>query len=290
MYTTPDEDRSDLLLACAVFVFGPLVLTLLLQVLPIQRLPFVTPVLRVAQPVALTMLVPFLLMRYRRESWATFRFGDRPGAGFGAGALTASPLVVVSLLGPITMGGSPFEWIPLVPQVRPGGWLVWVLERLLTWVGLAVLAVYVSTKAREAFHGQSRTLRDGIMEIGRILAIIVAVTAVLRVLVTGSIGSLLFPLGITVAAILVFRAASGPSAANRAALLAPTVVLAIGSLLISFRLAQFIDSVWSGAFIATAGLLMAVMTETRRSAWAPVGFAVTVALLSFSPMPIRLIV
>ena len=240
------------------------------------------------QPIVLTMLVPFLLMRHRRESWATYRFGGGLG-GFGAGVLVALPVVAMSLLWPVTMGGSPLTGLAVVPQAFTGTWLLGLAERVVIWFGLAVLTVYASTKSREAFRSEFRTLQDGMMEIGRILAVVVAVVALVRLLLTASTWSVLLPLGMAGAAVLTYRGARLPSSLSRAALLAPTVLLALGSLFIAFRLDALINGIWTAAVVAGAGLVMAVLTESRRSAWAAVGFALTLALLTDTPVPLRLV-
>lgn len=288
MYTTPDEDRSDLLLVGAVFVFGPILLSLLLTVLPLHRIPVVSELLRLAQPVLLTMLVPFLLVRYRRESWGDYRFSSG-FEGFGAGVLVALPVVAASLVWPLSMGASPLVGVSIVPQTLDAGWVVGLIERVLIWSGLALLVVYSSTKARDAFRGEYRSVRDGMMEIGRILAVVVAAISLVRLLMTQSTFSVIMPLGLAAAAVLAYRAARGPSALPRPGLLAPTILLALGSVFIAFSWERIVNGIWTAAAVATAGLVMAVLAESRRSAWAAVGFALTLALLTDVPVPLRLV-
>src|SRR5690606_6192744 len=58
MYTSPDEARSDLFLAGAVYVFGGIVIALLLDILPLQRIPGVDIGLALVLPIVTTALVP----------------------------------------------------------------------------------------------------------------------------------------------------------------------------------------------------------------------------------------
>jgi hypothetical protein len=287
MYTSPDDARSDVMLAGAVFVFGPIVISLLLATIPLARIPFVGSGLQLATPVLLTALVPFLMVRYRRERWESYGFGGDVGGGLVAGAVLALPIVAAGLLVAVFQGRSPIAALPLL-GVGPG-WFFGTAVRVLTWVGLAVLAVYVTVKARDAFRADYRTLPEGILEIGRVLAIVVGVAGLLRLAVTGLVSSIVFPVGVAAMVWLLYRQVQGPSSTSRATLLAPTILLAVGSFFISFSAARLVEGIWTGALVAAVGLAMGVLLERRRSAWSVIGLALAIALLTPMPVPLRLL-
>ena len=286
MYVSPEDARSDLLLAGAVFVFGPIVLSLLLVVFPLTRIPGVSQALPLLVPALVTVAVPVALVRYRGERWSTFGFG-RPRSGLGAGALLAVPLVVASILSEVALGRAPTDAVPLAWAGQPA-WLLVVLSRLVTWIGLAVLAAYVTTKARDAFRMDFSTIPEGMARIGRILAIVAAVAAGLRLVTTGAVSSLALPLAAALTVYLVWRGVKGPSSTGFAVLLTPTVLLAVGSFLLSFQPARLIESVWTGAMIAGLGLAMGALRESRGSAWPLIGLALVIALATIVPAPLRL--
>lgn len=287
MYVSPEDARSDLLLAGAVFIFGPIVLTLLLTIVPLTRLPGVGEVMSILTPVLLTIAVPVALVRYRGESWADF--GLAPGrAGLGAGAVLAAPIVLASLLS-ATVSGNPLGGLPVVtlPTLGLDGVLT-LTARVVTWFGLALLATYVATKAREAFRSDVTTVPEGMARIGRVVAIVAGAAALLRFATSGTIASLLLPAGVAVTVYLVWRGVNRPTATGLAVLLAPTVLLALGSFFISFSLTRLIEGAWTGALVAALGLAMAGTKESRGNAWPAVALAVVVALATTVPAPLRL--
>lgn len=287
MYASPEDARSDLLLAGAVFIFGPIVLTLLLTIVPLTRLPGVGEVMSILTPVLLTIAVPVALVRYRGESWADF--GLAPGrASLGAGAVLAAPIVLASLLS-ATVSGNPLGGLPVItlPTLGLDGVLT-LTARVVTWFGLALLATYVATKAREAFRSDVATVPEGMARIGRVVAIVAGAAALLRFATSGTIASLLLPAGVAVTVYLVWRGVNRPTATGFAVLLAPTVLLALGSFFISFSFTRLIEGAWTGALVAALGLAMAGTKESRGSAWPAVALAVVVALATTVPAPLRL--
>lgn len=286
MYTSPDDARSDLMLAAAVFVFGPVVLRLLFSTVPLTRIPVLGEAITVVTPIALTALVPYLLIRYRREPWQAYGFGGAIGGELAAGVLVGLPMVIAGLLGAVATGQSPMAALPL----RGAGqlWLLGITARVLTWVGLALLATYVTVKARDAFRADFRSIPEGMVEIGRVLGAVLGVAALLRLAFSGLLSSVLLPLGVAGTVLLVYRQAKGPSSTSRATLLAPTVLLAVGSFFISLSAARLIEGIWTGAMVAAVGLAMGVLREQRRSAWAAIALALVIALLTPLPVPLRL--
>ncbi len=290
MYTSTEDARSDLFLSGAVFVIGPAVFDILRSLLPVDRIPGVTVLLILLIPVATTALVPYLLMRYRGESFGQYGYGAGLPPNFGVGLLLALPLVAASVLTALIVSGDPVAGIGLVALVS-GEPLV-LLARLLTWVGLGFLAVYTTVKARDAFRSDYRTVRDETIGLGRILAVVAAVAISIALLFTapgsGGLGRGaqvfallgLLPLGVAASVALVLWLIRGPSATSRATMLTPVVIMALGPLQLSFNLQALALTVRQAVVYAGIGLVIAALQESRRSAVATLGLTLAIALLT----------
>lgn len=290
MYTSTEDARSDLFLSGAVFVIGPAVFDILRSLLPVDRIPGVTVLLILLIPVATTALVPYLLMRYRGESFGQYGYGAGLPPNFGVGLLLALPLVAASVLTALIVSGDPVAGIGLVALVN-GEPLV-LLARLLTWVGLGFLAVYTTVKARDAFRSDYRTVRDETIGLGRILAVVAAVAISIALLFTapgsGGLGRGaqvfallgLLPLGVAASVALVLWLIRGPSATSRATMLTPVVIMALGPLQLSFNLQALALTVRQAVVYAGIGLVIAALQESRRSAVATLGLTLAIALLT----------
>lgn len=290
MYTSTEDARSDLFLSGAVFVIGPAVFDILRSLLPVDRIPGVTVLLILLIPVATTALVPYLLMRYRGESFGQYGYGAGLPPNFGVGLLLALPLVAASVLTALIVSGDPVAGIGLV-ALFSGEPLV-LLARLLTWVGLGFLAVYTTVKARDAFRSDYRTVRDETIGLGRILAVVAAVAISIALLFTapgsGGLGRGaqvfallgLLPLGVAASVALVLWLIRGPSATSRATMLTPVVIMALGPLQLSFNLQALALTVRQAVVYAGIGLVIAALQESRRSAVATLGLTLAVALLT----------
>lgn len=284
MYASPEDARSDLLLASAVFVFGPLVIRLLLRTLPLNRITVVAVVLAVATPAAVTALVPFLLVRYRGGSWQPFGFTGPILPGLATGALLGLPIAAAGVVGVLTLGFPASAAMPLL-GVGPA-WLLGAVVRVVTWVGLSILVVFVTVKARDAFPPDYRTLPQGMVEIGRVVLAVAGAAGLVLLVVQGRWLFLLLPVGVAATGYLVYRRLGGPSSASRATLLAPTILMAVGSFVLAP--AQLLESFWAAALSGGVGLTMAVLREHRGSAWAVLGLGLVIALATPLPLPLRL--
>ncbi len=285
MYTSPEDARSDLFLAGAVYLLGPLVIALLLRLLLLDRVDALVRVLAVVLPLAQTVLVPYLLIRYRSESLSDYGLGAASTSSLTLGAGLALPIVLASLLAGLLAGVDVFAVLPII-ALGPGA-LFDLLVRLVTWLGLTGFALYATVKARDAFRTEYRTVRDGVIEIGRIVGGLAAVTTlILLVALDFNVARVLLPLGLAASVWLLLRGLAGPTTTSRATLLTPTLLLALGPFVLSLRADEFVLSLWAGSLAAGVGLLLGALVETRRSAAAPIGFALTAALLSIFPLGI----
>lgn len=284
MYTSPDEARSDLFLAGAVYLFGGLVIGLLLEIVPLQSLPGVDVALAFLVPIVTTALVPHLLVRYRKESWSAYGLGA-PDSSFWSGALAGLPLAAASVVTALVFSGDPTAGLPVV-AIGTGA-LRLLLLRLVSWLCLAVLAVYGTVKARDAFRADYSTVRDASREIGRWVGIVLGATTVLlsasfavRGVTSAALELLLLALAAVGVFALVYRSVPARATTSRATLLTPAVLLALGPFALSFDAAQLVFSLWLASIYAAVGLTMGMLVETRRSALGVIGLAVVIAALS----------
>jgi hypothetical protein len=285
MYTSSDDARSDLFLAGAVYLFGPLILRVLFGIIPLTDIPVVGSVLLVVVPLATTVLVPYLLIRYRHEPLSLYGLGRSGAPLVVTGALLGVPVVGAAVLGALG-GGQGLDGALPVVAAGAGEGAVELLARLAQWLGLALLAVYGTVKARDAFRGDPQTLREATLEIGRYVAIAAVVATVLLVVALSARGSaveallfLLPPLGVAGAVALTLRQLR-PAVITRSTLLTPVVLLALGPFQLSFNPFDFVIGIWLAALFAAIGLIIGALQESRRSAYAAVGLAVVLACLT----------
>ena len=289
MYTTPDEDRSDIYLSGAVYVLGPEVFRIITSGITLPE-PL-NAVLQLVIAVSTTVLVPFLLMRYRKERLSTFGFnGDLAVAA--QGLLASLPIPAAYVLANVLAAEPDVLAGVRVYDAAQGPLLDWVV---LNWVVLmisglcvALLAIYVTVKARTAFRADPGYIRTVMVRLARILAIAAGIASVLLFATMSLQGGvpvlrlavLLVPLGAAAMLWLIYRTVPGSLLTSRATLLTPMVVMAIGSVSLFGPAISFVFGLWMGSLLADVALAIAVLTETRRSAWAPLGLAAGLVFLS----------
>ncbi|MGH8885264.1 MAG: hypothetical protein ACRDYA_21990 [Egibacteraceae bacterium] len=276
-YVSSEEARSDLFLSAAVFLIGPVIVETLLGFVPLQRIPGVTTALRIGLPLVYTLLVPYLLIRYRKESVRDYL--PKGGLqGFAFGLLLALPVVAATVLATLLEQGPIQQALPVLLVTQPVGGLL--LARLLTyWLGIAGLAIYTTVKARDAFRSDPRTLRDGALEIARVLGAVAAVVVLLLLLVVprSSIpGLLLWPLGVVGAVAVAFARLRGPSPTSRAILLTPVLLLALSA--VTFNVEGFVQGLYVATLLGGIGLLFGMLQESGHSAYGVLGLALGLAL------------
>jgi hypothetical protein len=270
-------------------VVGPAVFQILRNLLRLDALPGVTALLALVVPVATTALVPYLLMRYRRESFGQYGYGAGLPPNFGVGLLLALPVIVASVLTGVIAVGDPVAGLGIVGLLN--GSLLALAARIVTWIGLGFLAVYVTVKARDAFRSDYRTVREETITLGRVLGMVAAGAVSIALLFTppgvgGLSGGQLFavivllPLGVAVGVVLVIQLLRGPSATSRATMLTPVVLLALGPFQLAFNVGELALTVRLAVAYAGVGLIIAALQESRRSAVAALGLTLAIALFS----------
>ena len=279
MYSSPDDARSDLFLSVGVYLFGPLLFGVLFQYIPVLDVPVLGPFLRLAEAFATTALVPYLLIRYRRESLPMYGLTARRLSLLAVGIVAVLPLVAANVAVSVLVGDSPVVRIPVF--AFEDGWLLLAL-RLVRWGGIAFLAAYGVVKARDAFRSDPRTIRAATMEIGRIIAIAMAISALLLIVggTAGFVPALLLPVGALGCVAVALQSVRGPSAASRAVLLTPTVIVALRAFNLTLDGRQFFLTLWLTGITACIGLLIGIFGESRNSVMAALGAGLGLALLT----------
>lgn len=291
MYTSPDEARSDLFLSVAAYVFGPLILAIVLSLIPLTRIPGVSVALELVEPVLFTVAVPFLLIRYRTESLGDYGLwgADR---SLSTGVLAAVPIVLAGLVGAVLAGAPIATAVPLAALGGgSAGGVVNLLSRALFWPCLLLLAAYATVKARDAFRSNPVALSETVVRVGRILAIAGGVALALLItsdLITGSgafdgltlVSYLLQPAGVVAAVWLALRREGGNSVVSTPLVVTPVVVMALGPFALTFNAFALMTGVYFAALFGGIGLVVAIIVERTRQATGVIALGLLVALLS----------
>ena len=279
MYTSPDEARSDLLLSAGIYLFGPLVLDTVLEYIPLLEVPVLGPVVLILAVFATTALVPLLLLRYRRESLASYGVSPRRSGDLLLGVGLAVPLLAVGLLGGALGLAPPPRPTALVVGLAPSELVVAVVEQVVEWTGLAFLAAYATVKARDAFRSERMSLDEGVRWIGRPLGIAGAVLTLL-LLLTGDLGAI-GVLALAVAAgltVLLSVRAAGRTTTTKAVLLTPTVLLGLREFTFGSSSREFLVILWFTAVTAALGFAIGATQESRDGVLAALGIGLVVGL------------
>ena len=284
MYTSADEDRSDLFLAAAVYVLGPELLGVILSRVPIPAVAI--PFVRVVLIVLTTIAVPLWLIRYRKQHLRDFGFDGRFSAG-GLGLVAALPVAGAYMLSSQIGGTGPFVGVPVVDAVLYGAYLEVALS-IFSGLCVTFLVIYATVKARNAFRTDPAYIPATMLHLGRYAAIIAAVSDVLLMLtvIARDLGALetmqvvLVPVAVAASAWIVHRSVRGSQLTSRATLLTPMVLMAVGSFVIFAEAFDIVFGLWRASVLAGVGLIVGVLLESRRTAWAPLGFAVGLVLLT----------
>lgn len=284
MYSSPDDERSDLFLAAATYVVGDQILGILLRRIPISAAA--APVVRVLVVLATTILVPILLIRYRKQRLSEFGF-DSSVAAAGTGFVASLPIVAAYLLAALAARTAPLDVLPITIAAVRGAYAA-ILVQVVAGVCAVLLAIYTTVKARTAFRSDPAYIRPTMIFLGRWAGLAAAIASGLLALTLimrgGELASafevVVVPVGVAAAAYLVYRGVRGSQLTSRATLLTPMVLFAITSFVLLAPALEFVFALWRAALLAGIGLIVGTLLESRRSAWAPLGFAAGLTLLT----------
>lgn len=283
MWLSPDDARSDFILAASALVFGTLVVEFLF------RIPFypsgdlglwLTPVW-----VVLLMIVPpRFLAQYREQGIEAYGLVGQRSAG--DGLLIAAPLVVAGYVRGLGDGNVVSAALGRLRGFAGGGGRLADLDLLTLVLGVLVLgAAGVGTmylfgllvvRARDGFRATDmpllealRTYGLGALAIGTVLGLLLSLAG------SGppTWAVLLDSAAMAAVILLTDRMVASNDRTTRATVLGPAIVaivayvFALGGGLFSANLAV---SLYRGAMAAVVAVVLAALLETRRAAWAAV--------------------
>lgn len=292
MYTSTQDARSDLFLSAAVFMFGGLIVQAVLRIIPLGRIPGLTPVLAVVLPLVTTILVPFLLIRYRKEPWSMYGLAGFAPTAFVLGVGLAVPLAIAGVIAAVVTGTSPAFAVPLAGLTDAGASVVDLLARIARWLGYVLLAVYGTVKARDAFSAMPQAMLAVARQIAGILGGVVAVATALLLVSMATQGRLpddlhvaaelvLTALGVATAVVVMLGRIGSAGTVTRPTLVTPAVLLGMVLLRgLRFDALSLVTAVYYIGLLALLGLVVGLLQESRRTAWAAVGLALAIATLT----------
>lgn len=281
MYTSRDDARSDLFLSAAMYLFGPLFVGLLVTFLQLNRLPGVGVVLDLVLPLVYTVLVPILLIRYRRESLRDFGLSDGPDPTVPVGVLAAVPLVGAWLATDLIATGDPLAGLPMFASSSP---VLTTTGRVIEWTGILLLALYVTVKARDAFGGDPLAVRDGVRRVGAVVGLVtLGATLLLGITLIGQVGPLralavlMPPLGVAGGVVVTLQRLGGRATTTLPVLVTPVVLMALRPFVIRLDAVQFLNGLYTAGLFAGLGLVVALVVERTRRGLAVVALALIIA-------------
>lgn len=285
---SPDEARSDVILAAAAAVFGSILIGLVSGLPLYPRSGLLGAAVAIFWIFALTGLVPLLLARYRGDGMRAFGL-DAPRVNWQRGLILAAPVAALgalnefvatgglapSLLGRVggATGGSP----SLAPLGLPSplAMSLGAVELVVLVLGALLLTTFLAVRGREGFRPVDLSLTQALRTFGMGCAGVALVTGGLR-----SLGPdvRVVPVLLQVAALAVLVLIAdrlvplGPTV-PRGAVLAPLAVIAVahvftvgGGLLFGNPLI----GLHTAALGAGPAVVIAVLVSARRMAWAAV--------------------
>lgn len=282
MWADTEEERSDFILAAATAVFGPLFYIFVIQILPLGRLGMLGALLDAVLIFAVAGLVPLLLARYRGQGAEAFGLDVETRDGIRAGLLLAAPVVAVGLLALFAqLGARPLIFVGVLGGVIAGPFeaLITVVRVAALFFGGLLLYTFLTVKARNGFARNEirqlealRTFGMGAAGAGAVIGLIVVATGAV------SFGRMLLTVaGLVVVVLLTDRLVTPGAETSRATILAPAIIaLLVGVRLFAAR--GFFVSLWEALLGAGLVIVLAVLIETRRYAWAVLPVLLAVAI------------
>jgi hypothetical protein len=279
---SPDDAKSDVILAGATVLFGGFARAIVAQLPLYPRSGVLAVVLDLAWIVALTSLVPWLLSRHRRDGLAAFGL-DGERSGMATGIALAVPVVVAQMLTVFLLGGTLTQAIggrlggALAGggALQSGGITILVLQGLrfvVVSLGAILLVSFLATRSREAFP---RSPEMSLTQMVRTFGLGAAAVALL-VGAIGSIGSLasfltvlLNVLALTAVLLLADRRVPGRAAVPRAAVIAPALIVLLVHIFATggFLGGGLINGLYPGALGAGIAIAVAALVQVRSVAW-----------------------
>ena len=272
MYLAPDDAKTDVILAAAAAVLG-VTLRGFVTSLPLYPRPgLAAAVLDLGWIVALTALVPVLMVRHRRDGARGLGFGD---AGIGGGLLLAVPALVVGLGVQLLAGAAPVTALlgrlaaPATASLA-ADLAIGLAQVALFSAGALVLYGFLASRAREGFPRSpdlplTQALRTG----GTGVVAAAAITGLVRAVTQGSAVAfgfvLLNVLGLVAVLLLADRLVPPGLTMPRTVVITPLLVLVVANIFATggFLRGDLLGALYGAALGAGVVLSVAALAQTR---------------------------
>lgn len=288
MYISPDDAKSDVILAAATVLFGGFARGLVAQFPLYPRTGVLAVMLDLAWIVALTALVPWLLSRYRGDGLAAFGLdGERSGISLGIGLALA--VIVGQVLLVVLAGGSALQAIAgrlggiLGAGAPTGGTTLLLLlaaEFVVLTLGATLLISFLAIRGREAFPRSPDTqLTELVRTFGLGAAAVALVVGLLRSIgAPATLPVLVNVLVLAAVLLLADRRLPTRMAVPRTSVLAPAGIVLLTHIFATggFFRGDLVSGLYLGALGAGTAIAVAALVQVRDVAWAIVPLLVAV--------------
>lgn len=272
VYLAPDDAKTDVILAAATAVLG-LTLRGFVASLPFYPRPgLVAAVLDLGWILALTALVPLLLVRHRQDGMSGFGFGQE---GPTKGLVLAVPPIVAGILVQLLSGADPITALLgrlAAPTMATGGadLAIGLARVALFTIGTLALYGFLASRAREGFPRSPEMLVTQLVRTIGLGAVGVAtVTGLLSTLTRGSLAGfgLVVVNVLALAGILLLADRLVPAGLQvpRTALVTPLAILVIANIFATgglFR-GNLLGGLYGAALGAGAAVAISATAQTR---------------------------
>lgn len=292
MWMSPEDARSDFILAAAATLFGPLLVGLLLN-LPFYPSGLLGGLLGLVWIFVATALVPILLVRYRDQGLEGYGLGGSREA-WASGLAIAAPIVLVGWLrGWLGLQLGP-AWALLGRVANDVGNPVIGASRSIVDILLAVAFVvvllvsgivligFLVSRARDGFRRNELPIVEGLRTYGMGAAAVGLLLGLLASIGRGVSAPvvLMNVVGLAAVILLADRLVTPGEMTSRATLLAPAIVVVVVQIMSFgglFR-GDLLLGLFHGAMSGALAIVLAALLETRRYAWAMLPVAVAATL------------
>jgi hypothetical protein len=300
-----DDAKSDVILAAAVAVIGPTVLSFVSRLPIIPQTGVLGALVGIGSLALLTLLVPLWLARYRGDGAAAFGLRESAGpvavAGApstkGAALLLAAPAAAAGTLSLLVLGADVVTVV--LGRLGPAFWsaegltglLIAVLEVLVLIAGSFVLVGFLSVRSRDGFpRSPDTSLTELVRTFGLGAVGVALLTGIVRLATGASVVLLvLHVLALVAVLLLADRLVPAGSSVPRTTVAAPLLVVVLlqtfsagglfgGGLLLGLH---------RGALAAGVVIAIAALSATRRGSGValPLVIAVHWWPTCLSPLP-----
>ncbi len=283
VYVSPDDARSDVILAAAAAVFGGFAVRLVAQLPLYPQRGLVALLLSSFWTFAITGLVPLLLSRFRGDGRAAFGLSDQR-SGWTSGLVLVLPVIAVGavvawlrmpgdigrvLLGPL--GGVVAAPTGAFGVGAAGFGVAGLLHFAAATAGAMLLITFLTVRGREAFRPTDVSLTQFLRTVGIGGAGLALLLGLARAIGPTRVApALVAVVGLAVLVLLADRLVPAGDTVPRGAVLTPVVVVVVAHVFATggFIFGDLLTGLYTGALGAGGAIVIAALVSTRGRAWA----------------------